>query len=515
MRQFVLKYYLLFPLSLLCCFYTFKSFTFPIHDFANYYFGAQFLAEGSFSATTYLPFKFNKEIFDLGHTAIFVSFAPNTPFLATFFLPFTVFPVVQAKLLFNIISSFLFIFSCFRLFDFYKINLKYLILIPILFIIPIKNNLLFGQVYFLIFFLLAESLIAYEKQRTIKMAFFLSIAILLKIFPVIFILVFLFKKQLKPLLLTGIFCFLFLMFSLYFTGVDVWLFFLKTILPGASNGEITTAFVDNYQSVFMFLKRLLVFDATENPTAFLNYPRVFFGLILGIKIAIVLMGYQFIKEKSNNLVVFSYFVITSYFISPYGSTYGFILLLFVLFSVLKLEGSFLKKITLLVLIFILNTIPNHFFLENAFPFSYFKLFVFLMIFALFIFQISKSFQWKLLLPIVIIPIVFQFFDANEKNKSTYFLENKSPILIYNYTIENQQLTYYYWNENGENIKTMPFSYNQIEVINDINEKSVIQKALKFERSNKLNPILIDNKYILYLSDFERGFGFYTLRKIKI
>ena len=122
MRQFIVRYYLYSILLLLCIFYIFKAINFPINDFANYYFGAQFLADGNFNTTIYFPYEFNKAISDLGFQNIFVSYAPNTPFLAVFFLPYTLLSVAKAKIAFNIFSSFLLVFSCYRLFTFYKIN---------------------------------------------------------------------------------------------------------------------------------------------------------------------------------------------------------------------------------------------------------------------------------------------------------------------------------------------------------------------------------------------------------
>jgi hypothetical protein len=101
MKQFILKYHLYGLLLLLCVCYIFKATTFPVHDFANYYFGAQFLADGSINTSIYSPYEFNKAIADLGFQNIFVSYAPNTPFLAVFFLPLTLISVVKAKIIFN------------------------------------------------------------------------------------------------------------------------------------------------------------------------------------------------------------------------------------------------------------------------------------------------------------------------------------------------------------------------------------------------------------------------------
>ena len=115
MKSVVSKYYPWLPLLLLCGYYGYKAIDFPIHDFANYYFGGKFLVEGHFNSDIYFPYEFNKAIFHLGHSGIFASYAPNTPFLAVFFALFSIFSLAVAKLIFNGISVVLLVFSLYRL----------------------------------------------------------------------------------------------------------------------------------------------------------------------------------------------------------------------------------------------------------------------------------------------------------------------------------------------------------------------------------------------------------------
>ncbi len=517
MRQFILKYHLYGLLLLLCSFYIFKATTFAVHDFANYYFGAQFLANENFNTSIYFPYDFNKAIADLGFQNIFVSYAPNTPFLAIFFLPFTVISVAKAKLIFNVISSLLLVYSCFRLFDFYKINKKYLLLIPFLFFVPIKNNLLFGQVYFLLFFLLSEGLIAYEKQEFKKMALCLSLTILLKVFPILLLLIFVFKKQLKPLLYTLGISLLLFSISLLFTGFEVWYFWLNSVLSKASNGEVATAFVDNYQSVFMFLKRLLIFDAAENPNSFFDYPVLFSGLVLGFKIGLVVIGYYINKRNSNGLLVFSYWIGASLLISPYGSTYGLILLLFILICILKSSVSTTYKSCFVLLLFLINNVPLSYFIENKFPFSYLRLLVLIVLFIAFVFQFFRTINWKIVISITILPIAF-FLIFKESNliESEPISKESFPILVYDYEISENNLTYHYWNESGKKSSSIPYTSEERQELQIIdNQIYYNNKQLTFDRSNKLKPKLIDHETILFLSDYDRGIGFYALRKINI
>jgi Gpi18-like mannosyltransferase len=54
-------------------------------------------------------------------------------------------------------------------------------------LLPIKNNILFGQTYFLILVLLIEAYILLEKKESFKAGFFISLAICLKVFPIFLI----------------------------------------------------------------------------------------------------------------------------------------------------------------------------------------------------------------------------------------------------------------------------------------------------------------------------------------
>ncbi|WP_162127066.1 glycosyltransferase family 87 protein [Flavobacterium phycosphaerae] len=516
MKKALLKYYGFLPLLLLCGFYLFKAMTFPIHDFANYYFGGHFLAEGHFNSTIYFPYEFNKAIADLGHQHIFASYAPNTPFLAVLFALFSFLAVAKAKLLFNILSIVLFVISIVRLFSHYKLNSNYALLIPLLFLVPIKNELLFGQVYFLLFFLLAEGWLEYEKKRWKTMALFWSLAILLKVFPVLLVFLLLFKKEWKPLFYLILSSLLLFGMSLLFTGFDIWVFYLKEVLPKASQGEIATAFVTNYQSVFMFLKQLLVFDAVENPGAIGNQPILFTALMVSFKVGLLIIGFFISKRVPNLLYVLAYWILTMILLSPYGSTYTLILLLFPFLALLKSEIATIKKAVCISLLFLINNLPLSIFIDNTFPFSYLRLLGLLLFFGILISFFYKTIRWKMVALLAISSMILVLVFQKKDSENSVTLLQKSPILIYDYKIENNLLTYYFWDENGREKKSIPcgfFSFKHLDIKN--NQVFYNTKQLTFDRSHKLKPILIDNNIVIYLSDLGRGIGFYTLRKTEL
>ena len=518
MKSVVLKYYPWLPLLLLCGYYGCKAIDFPAHDFANYYFGGKFLVEGLFNSTIYFPYEFNKAIFNAGHSGIFASYAPNTPFLAVVFTVFSVFSLAVAKLIFNGISVVLLVFSLYRLSNYCKIDRRYVLLIPMVFWAPIKNNLLFGQVYFGLFFLLAEGWLAYENKQWKSMSLFWSLAMVLKVFPVLLLALLLFRKQWKPLLYLTCACLFLIGISVVFTGIDLWLFYVKEVLFKASNGEIASAYVNNYQSVFMFLKELLVFDSVENPEAFFHAPVLFSALIMAFKIGVLGIGYFVSKSVSNALFAISYWILAMIVLSPYGSTYTLILLLFSFFALVKSDLSMVKKSIFFALLFLINNLPLALFIENIFPFSYWRLYLMVMYFGVFIGLFHKNIHWKIVATVAFLPVLLMLFFTRAKPEKSTLLLKDGPILIYDYNFEtNSESNYYYltasfwdgekkviaWNPKIKTFEPLELKNNQIFYKN---------QQLTFDKSHKRKPMLVDQKYILYLSDYGRGIGFYTLRK---
>jgi len=114
--------------------------------------------------------------------------------------------------------------------------------------------------------------------------------------------------------------------------------------------------------------------------------------------------------------------------------------------------------------------------------------------------------------------MFILLFPNKKNTqiSSYFLDKKSPLLIYDYKIANNRLTYFYWDQKGKNAKSIPFeTQNSYSIELRGNQVFYKKEQLTFDKSNKLKPIIVNGKTIIYLSDYDRGIGFYTLRKINL
>jgi hypothetical protein len=507
------KWYYL-PLIFLCIFCMYKSYHFIIHDYANYYFGSLFLQKGIFNTAIYFPYYFNKTITSFGYQNIFVSYAPNTPFLAIFFWVFSFLEIEFSKLLFNSISSILFVATISRLATYFKISKQNILLIPILFFIPIKNNLLFGQVYFLLFFLLSEGFLAYKKQQYKTLAIFWSLAIFLKVFPILLVFFLLVKKEFKAIIYIAISCIVLFIFSISITGLDTWVFYISSVINRANNGEIAGAFVDNYQSFFMFCKRLFVCNVTYNSNPILDAPKFFCGLIIFIKILVLTLGIFITKNTKNSLISFSFWVLASILISPYGSTYSFLILIFLFFALINKSFVFrYKKIGLLFLFLISNSTVIT---KVEFPLNYLRLYFLTLFFIVLIWHFRKQIPLKKIsIAVFLFSIGITVFKEQKTNFKTVL---KTPILTYDYQLKNDKIHYSFWNENGENHLTKEFKHKIVDSTNiKIVDNQIFYKddQITFDDSNKKKPVIINDKKVIFLSDAEIGIGFYSIRKLDL
>jgi hypothetical protein len=499
------------------CFYVIPSPSFPTHDFGNYYFSALMISEGIFTSEIYFPFHFNQTIADLGYLNEFLSFAPNTPFLALFFVPLTIFQPETAKLIFNLISLVLLLISVKRMGDHLNLNWTYILFFPIVFFIPIKNNLLFGQVYFLLFFLLTEGFIAYHKNQFVKMALWWGLAIVLKVFPVVLIGFLIFKHRFKAIIYLLVSLTILILLSVISTGSSPWEFFFTEAIPRFNNGEIAGAFVDNYQSLFMFLKRILVFDALDNPSGFGQYLNEVLGLIFSIKVFLIAVAIIITRKVKGSFFSFSFWLFISLISSPYGSTYSLLVLAFLYFSIGKLEIQNWQK-TFIIITLTLLTLES-FKSGFSFPFNYVRLYLIILLLLGFVVFFKSQIPLKKVGLIALFSGGLYFvFLPDRVDFSTRYTNFIMPILTYDYEIRNDKLVYFYWtNATWESVESATQKQianpQNVEIID--NQVFYLDQQLTFDHSNKKKATQVNENEIVFLSDKNRGVGFYELRKIKL
>lgn len=522
-RLLLLLYYL-FPAVVLFLFIM-GAHSAPPSDWAAYYFGGKRIMNFDY-VIAYNTYLLNDSIEHLGYKNILVSYAPFPPYTALVTAPFTSFLSLESsKLVFNIFSSALFLFTLYRSFRFFSIPRWLLLLVPLLFYTPLRNNIYFGQGYMILVSLLLEGYMANKKGRHALASFCWGLAILFKIFPACIIIWLVFKKDWKAIIYLAIAGVILLLPSLYFNGLDSWVFYITKMLPRANNGELNNPFIYVFQSAFMLLKNVFVPDSLFNPNPLIANRYLFIVLwIIFRAFAIACAIMATIQKKQDDLASFSIWIMASMLISPNGSSYSLILFVIPAFALLKLKISVTKNPIFLVLsaaifLFVICNIPVYKFASYPLFLQYPRLYCAIILFLIFLWLSIKKFNYIVLAACALLFLIPEIPKLKTSaDKSTYLLTKEEHILIYNYHQEGNKLVYAYRDEEGTHLQETNIEVNSltnagVAIIDD----QIWYKGKQLTNSPgiKIKPQVLNDQYIIYISDKDRGIGFYSLRKIPI
>jgi hypothetical protein len=510
--------FLWLPLIFFLAFCIYQATRSPVHDFANYYYGSQFTLQGVFDKSMYEPLIFNQKIIASGYDNSWISYSPNPPFTTLLFIPFAYLDIEHAKFIFNIVSAILFLFSLRRLARALEIPEKHIGFIPFIFLLPIYNNVSFGQVYFFLFFLLVEGYLAMKEDKWVLCSFVWAIAIIFKITPGVLFFFLFFKRKYKGLIMLSAACLMLFSISLIVNGTELWQFYISTILPKASQGEVTAAsFTINYQSAHMFLKFLFVPDSLDNPDPFVESWTLFTVAMLVVKIAAITFAGLYTRREGSLFSSWSVWILVSFLISPYSSTYTYILLLIPLFILYRWKKAF---IFYALLTFLLINIPANYLYSVPLLFQFPRLYLLLILFVTIIASAKIVWNWKtpVFVACLFISIEVLTFRDQAFDNSTYLFDKHAPPLIYDYTIEDGYFCYAYWSDHGTQkhktgLPAVALDFNSVEIID--NQIYYNDQQITSTSDKKVKASILDNNTIVYLSDKGRGYGFYAFRKITL
>jgi alpha-1,2-mannosyltransferase len=229
------------------------------------------------------------------------------PLTIILFLPLTVFSVTSAEKIWLVLSILLFILSLWILFKFLRISwrsyegLAYSICCLVFF--PFKFTLGMGQINMVILFFLILFLYFYEKQKTLS-GLFLTVAIFIKISPLLFLGELFLRKQWNILF-----------------------------------GVVVTALCLSIMSLFMFPLPTAYYISSILPSISQAWPTAYYNQSLtGFLGRLPVMAYMLIIARS--LIVLGVLVITSVIVKKYEKERNQLLVLSSIFPVLLIISSF-------------------------------------------------------------------------------------------------------------------------------------------------------------------------------
>ena len=243
-------------------------------DFPNYYLTARLTREHYDTSRIYEWIWLQRQ---KDHRAIdqsTVGMPPITAFSTLVLYPLATMPALKAKHYWLAINFCLLLATLWLLHSLTSLPWRRLLLVVAL-SFPLRANFLLGQYYVLLLFLLTLACFFYVDRRRFRAGVLIGFSAALKIFPVIFLLFFLRKKDWRAF--TGgvaaiLSCFA---VSILVFGWELNRTYITQVLPATFRGECLAPYNLQSASLSALLHRLFVFEPQLNPHPAMNLPWMF------------------------------------------------------------------------------------------------------------------------------------------------------------------------------------------------------------------------------------------------
>jgi Glycosyltransferase family 87/WD40-like Beta Propeller Repeat len=243
-------------------------------DFPNYYLTARLTREHFDTSRIYEWIWLQRQ---KDHRAIdqrIVTMVPITPFSTLVICPFALMPALVAKHYWLILNLGLLLATLWLLRILTHHSWRRIVLIAAL-SFPLRVNFMFGQYYVLLLFLLTLSCWLYIRQQRFVAGCLVGLAAGLKIFPVVYLLFFLRKRDWRAFV--GAFAAFLGSFavSVLVFGRELNHIYLTQLLPSALRGEGLDPYNLQAASLSSLIHRLFIYEPQLNPHPALNAPWLF------------------------------------------------------------------------------------------------------------------------------------------------------------------------------------------------------------------------------------------------
>ncbi|MBX7205373.1 MAG: DUF2029 domain-containing protein [Bacteroidia bacterium] len=442
----------------------------------------------------------------------FLNYNPLPVVTTITYIPITWLDYGVAKVVWNMGTALLLIWSLRRLLTYLRIPLwQGLILIPVFFT-PMRSSFAQGQAYVLLTALLIEGYLSFEKGNSWKAAFFWGFCILFKIFPAILLCFLFFEKDYRTLLRTIIVVVVGSALMIPLLGWDVWFNYHWYILPRIANGELNHTFTFYYQSMQVALRNMLVHDKMHNPNELVHLPWLYVIVNNLFKAIIVSIGAAAATgREQSSLQRFSIWFMAGLLINGYGTTYGLVSFI-IPFTALVLIMSSPIRWWLVSVFFLFCNVPVDSFQNFPEWLQYPRLMLMLLAWGLIIYHMHL--QWKPVHAALFLLILAPAFLYHAQIENDYALEKEEALLIYDFNLSAGKLSIKYFDMNGPQEKVIASPLIASESTSyPFTPHSLGNTKLPGEFIKK--AVRINQKQVLYLSDKGRGPGFYSLRILEL
>ena len=301
-------------------------------DFPNYYIVARLLREG-YSLDRIYDWVWLQRIKDhWGLDQPLVGFAGLTPFSAIPIVPLSVFSALVAKRLW-ILCNLLFLCATVEpLTRLTSLGRRRVWLLVLLAVFPLRTSFLFGQMHILVLFLLTLAYLLRCKGKQVASAAVLAFAGLLKVYPLLFALYFLWKRQWRMLFAMLSATVVLAGMSYAWMGPAVIDTYILQVLPRSVQGEVLDPYSAHAASVAALFHRLFILEPVSNPHPLFNSPTLYATLYPLWQVAMLLpllaSVYRERDRPGTEKLQWAAYVVLLLVLSPVPASYHFVVLAF-------------------------------------------------------------------------------------------------------------------------------------------------------------------------------------------
>lgn len=305
-----------------------RAWTGLVTDFPNYYMSAR-LAHEHYDASrmyewTWLERQKDQHAVDIRG----IGLVPITPFSTLAVWPLTTFAPLTAKHIWILLSLALLGPICWMLHSMTRLSYQRIALAFSL-SVPLYRNLQFGQFYVLLLLLIVAACWAYLRGHRALAGLLVAIAAACKIFPVLFFIFFLQRRDWRALTWGAITGGAAAFVSVAVFGWNVHRTYLHEILPWALRGEAMPPYVP-VASISGVLHRLFLFEPQWNPYPWHSSPLCYALLLPALQMLVLAPAILLIRRsdstRSRILLEWSALLTASLTISSIPASYNFVLM---------------------------------------------------------------------------------------------------------------------------------------------------------------------------------------------
>ena len=271
-------------------------------DFPNYYVAARLYRQGYPLERVYEWAWFQRHANVAGIGRRLVSYIPLTLPSALVISPLSSLPALEAKRYWLLLNLAFMVLTLILLARSTKLGARRIGLLMFLTLIPLCSNFLFGQMHLLVLLLLTTAAWLYFEDRFFTSGLTLAVATALKIYPGLFLIFFLVKKQWRAAAGLAIGTGAAVLLSVHLFGMDACRVYAREVLPFAMRGQIVDPYNVKWGSLSALLARLFIYEPELNPSPVVHAPwlyALFYSLILAFICAVSVWAIGW-KRRTDN-----------------------------------------------------------------------------------------------------------------------------------------------------------------------------------------------------------------------